>query len=52
MLNREIGANPIRSRRCNAEQPSIMSLGNWEGEGSEEAESEELPDFSVSVACE
>lgn len=31
------------SRNCNAEQSSQMSLGNWEGEESEEAEPGELP---------
>ena len=42
-LNREAGAKPARSRRCIVEQLSIMSLGNWEGERSDETESEELP---------
>ena len=42
-LNREAGAKLARSRRCIVEQLSIMSLGNWEGERSDETESEELP---------
>ena len=52
MLNREVGVKPTRSRRCNAEQASKMPLGNWEGGVSNEAESEELPDVSISIACE
>lgn len=36
----------MRSRRCNAEQTSKTSLGNWEGEVSDEAKPEELPDLA------
>lgn len=43
-LNREVGANPTRSRRCNVEFVSIKPLDRfWEGETNEEAKSEELP---------
>lgn len=45
ILNREIGEKPMLSRSCNAERVLTMSLGNWEGKISDEAEPEELPDF-------
>ena len=45
ILNREIGEKPMLSRSCNAERVLTMSLGNWEGKTSNEAEPEELPDF-------
>ena len=40
------------SRSCNAEQALIMSLGNREGKASDEAEPEELPDYSPLRSCE
>ena len=52
LLNREAGAKPARSRRCIVERLSIMSLGNWEGESSDETESEELPSLVFSIAYE
>ena len=36
---------PVLSRSCNVERVLNMSLGNWEGKMSGEAEPEELPDF-------
>ncbi len=45
ILNRETGEIPVLSRSCNAERVLTMSLGNWEGKISDEAEPEELPDF-------
>ncbi len=33
----------MRSRRCKDERTSNTSLGNWEGEASNESEPEELP---------
>ena len=38
---------PVLSRSCNAERVLTMSLGNWEGKTSNEAEPEELPDFDA-----
>jgi len=37
---------PVLSRSCNVERVLNMSLGNWEGKMSGEAEPEELPNFS------
>lgn len=48
-LNREVGVNPTRSRRCNDERTLFMSLGNWEGKVSDDSESEELPVRSIVV---
>ena len=52
MLNRETGVKPVRSRRCNAEQALIMSLGNWEDKVNNEAEPEELPKVTCCRFCE
>ena len=38
---------PVLSRSCNVERVLNMSLGNWEGKTSDEAEPEELPDFDA-----
>ena len=38
---------PVLSRSCNVERVLNMSLGNWEGKMSSEAEPEELPNFSL-----
>ena len=46
ILNRETGVKPVLSRSCNVERVLNMSLGNWEGKMSGEAEPEELPNFS------
>ncbi len=43
---------PVLSRSCNVERVLNMSLGNWEDEVRDEAEPEELPDYSPLRSCE
>ena len=51
MLNRETGVKPVLSRSCNAEQ-ALKCHWVKTGKASDEAEPEELPDYSPLRSCE
>lgn len=52
MLNRETGEIPVLSRSCNVERALSVSLGNWEGRASDEAEPEYLPNCFANNSCD